>query len=58
MHTVHHFPSAVGCGTIGLHGFMCDMRRETAFALANLGATVILGCRNVDAAKQVAQEIR
>ena len=37
---------------------MCDKRRETAFALARLGATVILGCRNVDAAKQVAQEIR
>lgn len=32
--------------------------RETAFALAKLGATVVLGCRNVDAARQIAQEIR
>ena len=33
-------------------------RRETAFAFAALGATVILGCRNIDVAKEVAQEIR
>lgn len=58
MRKINHFLSAMGCGTIGLYGFMCDQRRETAFALAKLGATVILGCRNVDAAKQVAQEIR
>ena len=32
--------------------------RETAFAFAPLGANVILGCRNVDVAKEVADEIR
>lgn len=32
--------------------------RETAFALAKLDATVVLGCRNTDGAREVAQEIR
>ena len=40
--------------TTKLHGDC----RETAFALAKLGATIILGCRNVDAARQISQEIR
>ncbi|KAL3134898.1 hypothetical protein ABBQ32_007864 [Trebouxia sp. C0010 RCD-2024] len=39
-------------------GATSGIGRETAFALAKLGAIVILGCRNVDAARQIAQEIR
>ena len=34
------------------------MRRETAAAVAGLGATVILACRNLDAAEATAREIR
>lgn len=35
-----------------------DARRETAFALAESGATVVLGCRNIDGAREIAAEIR
>ena len=32
--------------------------RETAFAMACLGATVVLGCRNIDAARAIISQIK
>ena len=32
--------------------------RETAFAMASLGATVVLGCRNIDAARDIISQIK
>ena len=32
--------------------------RETAFAMARLGATVVLGCRNIDAARDIISQIK
>ena len=32
--------------------------RETAYAMASLGATVVLGCRNIDAARDIISQIK
>lgn len=51
-------PEPLSGKTVLVTGATSGIGRETAFAFAALGATVILGCRNIDVAKEVAQEIR
>eukprot|EP00891_Asterochloris_glomerata_P003244 jgi/Astpho2/3244/Aster-05765 len=44
--------------TVLITGATNGIGRETAFAMASLGATVVLGCRNIDAARDIIFQIK